>query len=69
MLIADSGSSGNSATFELHFVNQRPNRCPITIQLPNGEHVVSTHEAELDLPMLLPAARHVHLVPGLHNCS
>ena len=42
---------------------------PITIQLPNGHHVTSTHEAELDLPMLLPAARHVHIVPGLHNCS
>ena len=69
-LIADSGSFRNYATFNLPVVNQQPTSCPITIRLPNGEHVVSTHEAELDVPiMLLPAARHVHLVLGLHNCS
>ena len=50
-------------------VNKRPATNPITIQLPNGDRVMSTHEAELNLPMLLPAARHVHLVPGLHECS
>ena len=49
--------------------NKRPTANPITIQLPNGERVTSTHEAELTLPMLRFAARHVHLVPGLHNCS
>ena len=68
-LIADSGSSGNFATFDLPVLNKRPTSTqPITIQLPNGDQVFSTHEAELDLPMLLPDARHMHLVPGLHNC-
>jgi len=65
MLIADSGSSGNYATLDLPVVNQRHTSCPVTIKLPNGEQILSTHEAELDLPMLLPAAPHVHLVPGL----
>ena len=68
-LIADSGSSGNYTTLDLPVVNQRPSSCPVTIQLPNGKQIVSIHEAELDIPMLLPAAQHVHLVPGLQNCS
>ena len=68
-LIADSGSSGNFATLDLPVTNKRRTTHPITIQLPNGNHVTSTHKADLDLPMLLPAARHVHLVPGLHNYS
>jgi hypothetical protein len=29
----------------------------------------STHEAELDLPMLPPAARHIHIVPALASSS
>jgi hypothetical protein len=57
LILTDSGSSGNYATFDLSVVNQQPTSCPITIQLPNGEHVVSTHEAELDIPILLLAAR------------
>ena len=68
-LIADSGSSANFATLDLPVTNKRLTTHPITIQLPNGDHVTSTHEAELDQPMFLPAAHHVHLVPGLHNYS
>ena len=69
MLIADSGSSDHFATLNMPVVNKRPTTCPITIQLPNGNQVVSTHQAELDLPMLSPLARHVHIVPGLQEFS
>jgi hypothetical protein len=31
--------------------------------------MTSTHEAELDLPVLNAQARHVHVVPGLNGCS
>jgi hypothetical protein len=68
-LIADSGSSGKYATIDLPVINSQTTTTPITIKLPNGHHVTSTHESKLNLPMLLPAARHVHIVPGLHNCS
>jgi hypothetical protein len=31
--------------------------------------MMSTHEAELDMPTLNAQARHVHVVPGLDGCS
>ena len=31
--------------------------------------MTSTHEGELDLPMLPPAARHIHIVPDLASTS
>ena len=68
LLIANSGSSSNFATLDLPVTNKRPTMHHITIQLPNGDLVTSTHEAELTLSMLLPIACHVHLVPGLKNC-
>ena len=37
----------------------------ISIQLPNGQWLQSTHTAMLDLPKLPLAARHAHLFPGL----
>jgi hypothetical protein len=31
--------------------------------------MTSTHEAELDFPMINAQAQHVHVVPGLRGCS
>jgi hypothetical protein len=50
-------------------VNKRISTNPIRIQIPNRSIIESTHKADLDVPMLRPAARWAHIVPELHNCS
>jgi hypothetical protein len=50
-------------------LNKRLTSHPITIKIPNGATIQSTHVAELDLPMLRPDARKAHIVPALDDCS
>jgi hypothetical protein len=50
-------------------INKRLTRNPIKIKIPNGSTIESTHVAEIDLPMLRPAAGKAHIVPALDNCS
>jgi hypothetical protein len=68
-IIADSGCTAHFCTLEAHTINQRPTTNPIAIHNPNGSVMYSTHEAELDMPMLPLAARQVHIVPALHPHS
>lgn len=68
-LIADTGCTSHFCTINTPVINTRPTANPIAIQNPNGSVMHSTHEAELDLPALPPAARHVHLVPALSTFS
>ena len=69
LAIADTGSTANFGTIDAPVLNKRPTLNPITIHNPNGSVMMSTHEAELDLPMLPPAARHIHIVPDLASSS
>jgi hypothetical protein len=48
-------------------VNKRLTQNPVTVAMPNGTIIRSTHEADLNLPQLTPKARHIHLCPGLHS--
>jgi hypothetical protein len=45
--------------------NIKPTKTPIQVFLADSSHIKSTHEGELDLPMLPPAARTAHLLPKL----
>jgi hypothetical protein len=65
LAIADTGCTSNFGTIDAPVLNKRPTTNPITIRNPNGSTMTSTHEADLDLPMLPPAARHIHIVPDL----
>jgi len=67
--IADTGSTAHFCTIDAPVINARPATTPITIRNPDGAIMVSTHVAELDLPNLPDAARHVHLVPALAGAS
>ena len=68
-LIADTGCTSHFCTVDTPVINKRPTNNPLTIQNPNGSLMHSTHEADLDWPMLPPAARHVHIVPALGQFS
>jgi hypothetical protein len=68
-LIADSGTTSTYISLNCPVLNKKIANRPITIQNPNGQRMQSIHVDELDLPMLRPAARKVHIVPALRNCS
>ena len=65
--IADTGATSNFFTIDTPVINRRIATAPISIQIPNGATMQSTHEAELDLPALPLAARLVHLVPSIQH--
>jgi hypothetical protein len=69
LAIADTGSTTHFGTIDAPIINKRPTLNPIFIRNPNGAIMKSTHEAELDFPMLPPAARHIHIVPALASSS
>jgi hypothetical protein len=42
---------------------------PLTVRLPNGDTMESSHTAELDIPKLNAAASKAHVLPGMSNHS
>jgi hypothetical protein len=69
ILTADSACTETYVSLSCPVLNKRLTTNPIKIKIPNGATIESTHVAEVDLPMLRPAARKAHIVPALDNCS
>ena len=67
--IFDSGATAHFLVDNAHVVNKRPALKPLTIRLPNGKHIVSTHTCNLDLPWLPHSITEAHIVPGLSHSS
>ena len=67
--IFDSGATAHFLVDKAHVVNKRPALKPLTIRLPNGKHIVSTHTCNLDLPWLPHSITEAHIVPGLSHSS
>ena len=42
---------------------------PITVTIPDGSRLTSTHKRELNLPQLPKAARTGHIIPGMSSYS
>ena len=63
---ADTGSTGNYMSFRDANVllDIKPTNSPLTVTLPDGTTVTSTHTALLNLPQLPLGARHVDVFPG-----
>ena len=49
--------------------NIRPASNPLSVKIPNGQSVASTHTCELNLPNLPQNARMGHILPGLASHS
>ena len=62
-MVADSGSTGNYISITHPHINLQPTLHPISVKMPDGKHVTSTHTCELLLPTLPPAARKAHVFP------
>lgn len=64
---ADTGTTGNFiAVSDLTvLLDIKPTLHGITVELPNGEKIVSTHTATLNMPTIPLAARSAHIFPAL----
>ncbi len=67
--ILDSGASSHFILADAKVINKTNATSPILVTLPNGEHVVSSHTCEVDLPQLPKKAQFAHILPGLANRS
>ena len=67
--ILDSGASRHFLLSKAPVVNKKIAEIPLTVTLPNGDIVSSSHIAKLNLPLLPQAARTAHVVPGLASHS
>ena len=67
--ILDSGATSNFLMTTAHVANKERIDDGITVSLPDGNKVKSTHECTLNIPGLPITARHGHIIPGLASHS
>jgi hypothetical protein len=65
----DSGCTGHFLLVNAPCLNKVKSRTPLTVRLPNGATMESSHTAELDIPELNAAASKAHVFPGMANHS
>jgi hypothetical protein len=67
--IVDSGFTGHFLLVSAPCLNKVKSRTPLTVRLPNGATMESSHTAELDIPEFNAAASKAHVFPGMANHS
>jgi hypothetical protein len=65
----DSGCTDNFLLVNAPCLNKVKSWTPLTVRLPNGATMESSHTAELDIPGLNAAASKAHFYPGMANHS
>jgi hypothetical protein len=65
----DSGCTGHFLLVNAPCLNKVKSRTPLTVRLPNGATMESSHTAELDIPEFNAAASKAHVFPGMANQS
>jgi hypothetical protein len=65
----DSGCTGHFLLVNAPCLNKVKSRTPLTVRLPNGATMESSHTAELDIPKLNAAASKAHVFSGMANHS
>jgi hypothetical protein len=65
----DSGCTGHFLLVNAPCLNKVKSRTPLTVRLPNGATMESSHTAELDIPELNAAVSKEHVSPGMDNHS
>ena len=63
--IVDSGATSNFLVTEAPVVDIVPALNPLTMTIPNGSRVQSTHDCKLAIPELPEKSQIGHIVPGL----
>jgi hypothetical protein len=67
--IVDSGFTGHFLLVNAPCLNKVESRTPLTVRLPNGATMESSHTAELDIHESNTAASRSHVFPGIANHS
>ena len=67
--VMDSGATGNFLVSDAPLVQRASDDNPISVTLPDGNKIQSTHVGMLDIPQLPKAARVAHVIPGLNSHS
>jgi hypothetical protein len=67
--IADSGCTGHFLLVNVPCLNKVKSQTPLTVHLPNGATMESSHIAELNIPHINVAASIAHVSPGIANHS
>jgi hypothetical protein len=67
--ILHSGCTGHFLLFNAPYWKKVKSQTPLTVRLPNGATMESSHTAELDIPELNAAASKAHVFPGMANHS
>ena len=65
----DSGATSHLMALDAPVHSKKVTKKPISVTLPDGDQVHSTHARDLDIPQLHIAARYCHIIPGLTNYS
>jgi hypothetical protein len=67
--IVDSGCTCHFLLVNAPCLNKVKSQNPLTVRLPNGATMESSHTAALDIPELNKAASIAHVFPGMANHS
>jgi hypothetical protein len=67
--IVDSGCTGHFLLVNVPCLNKVKSETPLTVHLPNGATVESSHTADLDIPELNAAESKAHVFPGMTHHS
>ena len=67
--ISDSGATEHFLVEEAPTINMTVTENPITIKLPDGSLIYSTHIGNLDIPWMPDHMTEAHIVPGLSHSS
>jgi hypothetical protein len=67
--ILDSGTTDTYLTKEAPTLCKTADHEKITVTIPDGNQLVSSHKNTLNLPLLPPTAREGYTIPGLKNHS
>jgi hypothetical protein len=65
----DSGCTGHFLLVNTPCLNKVKSQTPLTVRLPNGATMESSHTADLDIPELNATASKAHVLPGMANHS
>jgi hypothetical protein len=65
----DSGCTGHFLLVNAPCLNKVKSQIPLTVRLPNGATMESSHTAKLDIPEFNAAASKAHVLPGVANHS
>jgi hypothetical protein len=67
--IADSGCTGHFLLANAPCVNKVKSQTPLTVRLPNGDTMESSHTTDLDIPEMNAATSKAHFSPGIQSDS